>query len=277
MRRALFLFKFISEEDVVMVLSGCWTYGKCNLSLCRWKASFDLTADLHKFAMVWVFLHGLLLEYWDDSVFIWIGNTFGNFVGVDEITKTKSKLVYALFYVEATINKNILNFISLKCKLGSWTHALVYENATLFYQKSCKACHIISECKEQDPNPLKLKGPIVEEGINKDSSSMECIVEDYPFTESINNLLYSPAKGTDGAPNSLLDLDSMLASKMVNKELGPSKVLISSPFKVVTPLEEGEIVAGSSTLISPGSIRSPPEMLLLKGPSYSFSMPDPPA
>ncbi|GLJ54593.1 hypothetical protein SUGI_1172740 [Cryptomeria japonica] len=35
---ALFLFKFTTEEDVVMVLFGCWTYGKSN---CK-GGKFDL-------------------------------------------------------------------------------------------------------------------------------------------------------------------------------------------------------------------------------------------
>ncbi|GLJ31245.1 hypothetical protein SUGI_0626520 [Cryptomeria japonica] len=48
---ALFLFKFTVEEDVAMVLSSFWTYGRCNLSLYRWKVGFDLTTDLQKTAL----------------------------------------------------------------------------------------------------------------------------------------------------------------------------------------------------------------------------------
>ncbi|GLJ37762.1 hypothetical protein SUGI_0767440, partial [Cryptomeria japonica] len=78
------------------------TYGKYNLSLYRWKVGFDLAADLHKSALVWVHLTRLPLEYWDDSVFRWIGNTFRRFVGVEKIMRIKSKLFYVHFSILAT-------------------------------------------------------------------------------------------------------------------------------------------------------------------------------
>lgn len=115
----LFLFIFTIDEDVIMVLTSCWSYGKGKLFLYRWKVGFELAADLHKSALVWVYPPRLPLEYWDDSVFRWIANTFEHFVGVDEITRTKSKLVYARFCIQATISKNLPNFITLKSKLGS--------------------------------------------------------------------------------------------------------------------------------------------------------------
>lgn len=148
---ALFLFKFTVEEDVALVLSGCWSYGRNNLSLCRWKVGFDPAADLQKSAPVWVRLPGLPLEYWDESIFKWIGNSFGHFVGVDDITRIKSHLVYACFCVQATMSMNLPNFITLKSGLGSWTQVLVYENATLFCQKCRKFGHVISQCKALAP------------------------------------------------------------------------------------------------------------------------------
>ncbi|GLJ30424.1 hypothetical protein SUGI_0602190 [Cryptomeria japonica] len=97
MLRALFLFKIIVEEDVIMVLSGFWAYGKNNLYLCRWKLGFDPVADLHKMASIWVSLLGIILEYWDESIFRWIGNMFGHFIAMVDITKAKFKVVYAHF------------------------------------------------------------------------------------------------------------------------------------------------------------------------------------
>ncbi|XP_057839541.1 uncharacterized protein LOC131049493 [Cryptomeria japonica] len=225
---ALFLFKFIAEEDVALVLFGCWSYGRNNLSLCRWKAGFDLAFDLQKTAPVWVRFPGLPLEYWDESIFKWIGNSLGHFVGVDEITKTKSCLVYARFRVQATVSMNLPNFISLKSRLGSWTQSLVYENATLFCQKCRKTGHYISQCKAPTPLPLKLKGPTLDESpvpnvppihngpivghVVAPTSGPDLpppvvedpVMEEYPFAKSIINLLKSPAKNVDEASKSTL-------------------------------------------------------------------------
>lgn len=58
---------------------------------------------------------------------------------------------------------NLPNFITLKSRLGSWTQALVYENATLFCQKCQKDGHVISQCNATAPMPLNLKGLALDE------------------------------------------------------------------------------------------------------------------
>ncbi|XP_057845052.2 uncharacterized protein LOC131054539 [Cryptomeria japonica] len=249
---ALFLFKFTAEEDVALVLSRCWSYGRNNLSLCRWKDGFEPATDLHKTAPVWVRLPGLPLEYWDESIFKWIGNSFGHFVGVDDITRAKSRLVYACFYVQAIVTMNLPNFITLESRLCSLTQALVYENATLFSQKCHKSGHIISQCKALAPLPLKLKDSTVVEDlvpnapiIHQDSvvglvvtptpgldlpppAVEDPVMEEYPFAESINNLLKSPTKHVDEASKSAL------------KEQCIS--LTANSVSLVDQLEDGQIV-----------------------------------
>lgn len=91
--------------------------------------------------------------------------------------------------------------------------------------------------------------------------------KDYPFIESINNLLCSPTKVIVGAPTILSDEVVLLAPKMVNCEPDPLVVPFSSPLKL-TLLEDGEIVDGSISMLAPGSIGSPPVMSLLKDPSF---------
>ncbi|GLJ54032.1 hypothetical protein SUGI_1156310 [Cryptomeria japonica] len=253
-----------------MVLFGCWTYGRCNLSLCRWKVGFDPAADLQKTAPVWVHLSGLPLEYWDESIFRWTGNTFRHFMGVDDITRTKSRLVYARFCVQATISKNLTNFITLKSRLGSWIQAPGYENATLFCEKCHKAGHIIYQCKVSDPKPLKLKGPVVAEDPIMDCTSMEgpeTNYKEYPFTESIIKLLNLPDKEVEGAPK--LDSEERPTPKKVDIVLIPSEVLTSTPLK--STLEEGEIAIGP--LLAHGLVGYPPVLLLLKAHPCKVSTP----
>ncbi|GLJ53244.1 hypothetical protein SUGI_1134770 [Cryptomeria japonica] len=256
---ALFLFKFTAEEDVTHVLSGCWSYGRNNLSLYRWKADFDRAADLQKTAPIWVRLPGLPLEYWEESIFKWIGNSFGHFVGVDEITRSKSRLVYDHFCVQATMSKNLPNFITLKSKLGSWTQALVYENATLFYQKCRKYGHVISQCKAPSPPLLKLKSlalgedpvpnaPIIQHDLGvglvipptpgpdlPPSAVEDLVIEEYPFAESIINLLQSPAKIVEKAS---------IPAWMVQC-MSPTTNLVSQ----ADQLEDGEIVRDPSLVL----------------------------
>ncbi|GLJ27803.1 hypothetical protein SUGI_0545620 [Cryptomeria japonica] len=136
---------------------------------------------------------------------------------VDEITRAKSCLVYAHFCVQVIVRKNLPNFIILNSRLGSWTQALVYENATLFCQKCHKSGHVISQCKATITPLLKLKGlalgedsvpnaPIIHHDLNvgllsplllatpTSLATEDPIIEEYSFAESIINLLQSPTK-----------------------------------------------------------------------------------
>lgn len=97
----LFLFKFITEEDLIYVLSWSWAYGKHFLTMAKWKPSFDPSVELNHMAPVWVRLPGLPLEFWDEQIFRWIGKSFGCFVSVNSVTLNKSRLVYAHFFVNA--------------------------------------------------------------------------------------------------------------------------------------------------------------------------------
>ncbi|XP_059064774.1 uncharacterized protein LOC131856851 [Cryptomeria japonica] len=116
----LFLFRFTIEEDFIYIMSGSWSYDKHCLALSKWKSGFDPSADLLRLAPVWIRLRGLPLEFWDDTIFRWIGNSFGQFVVADNVTMQKSRLVYACLCVNVVVNNPLPNFVALKSKWGKW-------------------------------------------------------------------------------------------------------------------------------------------------------------
>ncbi|XP_059064834.1 uncharacterized protein LOC131856895 [Cryptomeria japonica] len=192
----LFLFKFTAEEDLIFVLLGSWAYGKHFLTLAKWKLGFDPSVELNRMAPMWVRLLGLLLEFWVEQIFCWIGNSFGSYVTADSVTLAKSRLVYAHFCVNVAINKALPNFVSLNSKWGKWSQAIVYEKATLFCQKCAKQGH---KCKTQASSEPKLKEKaIVDEPISPSAPSSSAplglsnvseIPDDYPHTNKILEIL----------------------------------------------------------------------------------------
>ncbi|XP_057814896.2 uncharacterized protein LOC131028601 [Cryptomeria japonica] len=195
----LFLFKLTTKKDLIFVLSGSWAYGKHFLTLAKWKSGFDPSAELNRMAPIWVRLPGLPLEFWDEQIFRWIGNSFGSYVTTDLVTLAKSRLLYACFCVNVAINKALPNFVSLNSNWGKWSHAIVYENATLFCQKCAKQGHTYVECKTQEFAEPKLKEKvIIDEPINPSAPSSSAslglhnakeILDDYPHTEKILEIL----------------------------------------------------------------------------------------
>ena len=89
MPSGLFCFRFTTEDDLQMVLSGTWYFGKHCLALTRWHLGFDAGLELKKLAPVWVRLPGLPLEFWDEGILRWVGNSFGHFVSIDKVTMQK--------------------------------------------------------------------------------------------------------------------------------------------------------------------------------------------
>ncbi|XP_059073337.1 uncharacterized protein LOC131874112 [Cryptomeria japonica] len=215
----LFLFKFTAEEDLIFVLSGSWAYGKHFLTLAKWKLGLDPLVELNHMALVWVRLLGLPLEFWDEQIFCWIRNSFGNYVTTDLVTLAKSRLVYACFCVNVAINKSLPNLVSLKSKWGKWSQTIFYENDTLFCQKCDKQGHTYTECKTQESAEPKLKEKAIDEPISPSAPSslaplglpsVNEIPDDYPHTNKILEILKTP--------------------KVFVKNVSP-----------VIPLEEGEI------------------------------------
>ncbi|XP_059075102.1 uncharacterized protein LOC131875098 [Cryptomeria japonica] len=232
----LFLFKFNVEEDPIFVLSGSWAYGKHFLTLAKWKPDFDPSTELNRMAPVWVRLPGLSLEFWDEQIFRWIGNSFDSYVVADSVTLNKSRLVYVRFCVNVVINKALPNFVSLKSKWGKWSQAIVYENATLFCQKCNKQGHTYTKCKNPVSVEPKLKEKtILGEPINLSAPSSSAplglpnvneVPDDYPHTNMILEILKSP----------------MVSEKIVN---------------LATSLEEDEIPPLMSLYLSPNPLPPP--------------------
>ena len=86
MPSGLFYFKFMLEEDINLILSGTWYYGKHCLALTKWHPGFDASAELNKLASVWDRLPRLPLEFWDEKILRWVGNSFGHFVTANKVT-----------------------------------------------------------------------------------------------------------------------------------------------------------------------------------------------
>ena len=87
--------------------------------LSRWKPRFLPYWDLFNLVPIWVRLLELPLEYWDEGVFIWIGDYIGHFIEVYLTTISKAKLYFSRICVNVGMNKSLLTIVSLKFKWGA--------------------------------------------------------------------------------------------------------------------------------------------------------------
>lgn len=106
------------EDDFNVILSSTWYFGKHCLALSRWHPCFDASLELNKLAPVWVRLLGLPLEFWDEKILRWVGNSFGHFFTMDKVTMQKSRLVYDIFCVNVALNRTLPIVVTLRTKWG---------------------------------------------------------------------------------------------------------------------------------------------------------------
>lgn len=160
----------------------------------------------------------------------------------DAVTLAKSMLVFSPFCVNVSINKALPNFITLNSKWGKWTQALVYENATLFFQKCGKQGHIIADCKIIAPKEPFSKGKNPSYPSNKQENQLDpstCNVgesikinemDNYPFTDGLYEMMKSLDPRVKTKTNS--EVKKIFPDSLEDGELSPLKdfSLVSGPF-----------------------------------------------
>lgn len=129
MAKGFFSFTFNCKDDLVVALTGGpWSIGKSSLMLKRWEPGFNLKSCSFSVAPVWVRLPGLPLEFWDEEVFKGIASTFGVFLLIDQMMKSRKHLVYARFCVNVEKSADFLALIKINSKLGVWEQAVKFDS-----------------------------------------------------------------------------------------------------------------------------------------------------
>lgn len=98
--KGLLSFTFSCEENKFRILCGSpWLVGKTSLVLRKWQPNLNMNDSLLAQVPVWVKLLGLPLEYWAESIFSGIANSFGELLSIDPVTASKRRLTHARFCV----------------------------------------------------------------------------------------------------------------------------------------------------------------------------------
>lgn len=119
---------------------------KTSLSLCKWRSGFNLAKALSPMAPTCVRLPSPPLKFLDEEIIARIANSFGHFLSLDNVTKNRSKFVFARFCGNAETQKFYPTTVTLESKLGQWTREILYENTTLYCWNCSSIRHLINAC-----------------------------------------------------------------------------------------------------------------------------------
>ncbi|KAH9295944.1 hypothetical protein KI387_039532, partial [Taxus chinensis] len=96
-------------------------------------------------------LFAIPAEYWNQNVFMAIGNALGSYMMTADVSLQLKQMIYARIYVLMDLNKPSTMKISLVIDDEKWNQVLDYENI-LF---RCRLCHeyrhLVRDCKHKVP------------------------------------------------------------------------------------------------------------------------------
>jgi len=125
-------------EDTSRIFEGGpYFFNSSGLYLCDWKARFNLDKEDFSWALVWIRMYSLPVEYWKEETLANIGNRLGVFIKVAEETKTRRYTSYARICVQMHLTKALADSVSLFHDDFEWIQPLNYEHIPF----CCWKCH----------------------------------------------------------------------------------------------------------------------------------------
>ncbi|KAJ0974497.1 hypothetical protein J5N97_016462 [Dioscorea zingiberensis] len=140
MPNGFYLITCSSETMLERVLTdGPWSVNGTMMHLMRWKPDFQPYFERLSSATLWLQLHHLPDEYWDDETIAEIGASFGKVIKVDATTAQQDRARFARVCVDLDLTKPIERGVWVKSKYSKLFVSVLYEKLPLF----CYRCGIV--------------------------------------------------------------------------------------------------------------------------------------
>jgi len=154
--KGFFTATFNCLEDKTRVFEGGpYFFNSLGLYLREWKERFNPDKEDFSWALVWICLYSLPLEYWNEETLMDIGNSLGAFIKVAEETKNQRYTSYARICVQMHLTKALANSVSLFHDDYEWIQTIDYEHIPFRCRKCHEHGHLFRDC----PLNLQSKTP----------------------------------------------------------------------------------------------------------------------
>lgn len=147
---------FIYLEDRNRIINGgLYFFNNVGLYLRDWVERFNPNKEDLSWALVWIRLYSLPLDYWDEASLQYIANGLGEFVKIAEETKLKRYMSYSWICIYMHLNNTRLDAVSLFHDNFEWIQSIHYEHVLLCSRK----CHAPGHLFWDFPSNLKTSVP----------------------------------------------------------------------------------------------------------------------
>ncbi|XP_059078070.1 uncharacterized protein LOC131876644 [Cryptomeria japonica] len=119
MSKEFFSFSFSCEKYIATILcGGPWVIDKPFMALKKWTPNLDLSSTHFEVVLVWLWLPGLPLKYYNGDIFRGILSSFGELLFIDAMMAARKMMAFPRICVGIVQATNLPSSIDIVSKLG---------------------------------------------------------------------------------------------------------------------------------------------------------------
>ena len=123
---------------------GYWSLHPSTLEVVNLNDSFIVQA------LVWVRLHELPLDFWNEDIFVGLARTFGELLSTNPNIASKCHLNYPCLCIGVREGIDMPETMAFHSKLGVHIQKMIYETVPFAFFLYLKAGHKASQCPKVD-------------------------------------------------------------------------------------------------------------------------------
>ena len=140
-------FDFSCMEDLSIILcEGPLAIGRSTLVLQKWSSKLNINDSFFVQAPIWVKLQELLLEFWNEDVFVGLASSFRELLSIDSIKASKRCPTYVQICIGVREGADMPEIVAFHSKLGVHFQKLIYEMVPFACFLCLKCGHKTNQC-----------------------------------------------------------------------------------------------------------------------------------
>lgn len=145
-QRLLYCYIQLFGGQILHLLGRPIFFNSSGLHLREWRERFDQDKEDFSWALVWIHMYSLPLEYWNKETLKDIDDSLGVFIKAAKETKSRRYTSYARICVLMHLTKELSGSVSLFHDDFEWIQTIDYEHIPFRCRKCHEHGHLFRDC-----------------------------------------------------------------------------------------------------------------------------------
>ena len=159
-----YYFKFMNDESRTKIFeSGPWLLSGRPLILQKWQPNLLLTKENHSIIPLWVKLHNIPLQFWNEKGLSYIASAVGKPLYADTPTSKKQRINFARICVEVSARNPLIEAFDLNVDINGMVETVEIKVEYQWKPKMCFTCKVFGHNESSCPKIMSKTRNNVEE------------------------------------------------------------------------------------------------------------------